>query len=52
MEIKDWKVINNYPRGKFALEFEVSEFDEDVIRNMINHEVKKIQLFLKDTNLK
>lgn len=48
MEIKDWKVINNYPRGKFALEFDVSEFDEDKIRNMINVEVKKIQLLLRD----
>jgi len=42
-QIIDWKPINNYPRGKFALEFEVSVFDENFIRNLINLEVSKIQ---------
>ena len=47
MEIKDWKVIGNYSRGKFALEFEVSEFDEDEIRHMINNHIKAIQTTLQ-----
>lgn len=42
-EIKDWKVIGNYGRGTFALEFSVSDFDEDEIRYLINDKVKEIQ---------
>jgi len=47
LRLYDWKPINNYGRGKFALEFEVTEFDEDEIRYMVNKAVAKIQ---KDIN--
>lgn len=48
MEIFDWKPINNYGRGKFALEFEVSKFDEGKIRHLINLKIKDIQRELYD----
>ena len=48
MEIFDWKPVNVYGRGKFALEFEVTKFDEDNIRYMINNAVIEIQKKLRD----
>ena len=48
MEIFDWKPVNTYGRGLFALEFEVSKGDEDKIRYLVNEKVSEIQRTLRE----